>query len=153
MALNISKYKDVNYKSLKSSAENALREITTVDAQLKTVQNDLKNTAVLPNGIGRVLETALDATINPTTGLASIGVLKSHFKTLSAIAVAIERSQLKWEDFEKLSEKIKKEKAKKGTDSYDREYYNSLIEKRNQMITVLLQLETNIDTLVKKLFV
>lgn len=144
-----SKYKNVNYKSMRTSATNALKELSSIESNLAKVKDDLSNPANIPSGISTVILTALNFTTVPIKGTGSLGALKNYMSSLKNIANVIETLQKKWDSFEELQKKIKAEKAKKGTDEYNRDYYNSLVKLQNSAAIELLNLESKVDSLVR----
>jgi hypothetical protein len=151
MNLNKSKYKDVSYSDLKTSAQSALNDVNSLSSKLVSSLDVIKNPSIIPNGVGSVLTTSLNLVLEPTTGTGSIGALKKYLNSLIVIANEIGKAQEMWNKFELLLEEIKEEKAKKGSDDYRRDYYNSLITKRNEMIITLASMEAKIDELIKKI--
>lgn len=148
--LSASKYKDVKASNLKTSAESALKELTTIEQSLTSVKSDLTNKSVIPNGVGTVVSTALSFVTNPVQGSFSIGALKRYLSTLQTIAAEISTLQEKWKAYEKILQKIKEEREK-DDEHFSQSRYNALIRQRNQMMLTLMQLESKIDIRVRSI--
>ncbi len=143
-----SKYEKVKASSLKTSAENALKEVNAIEKNLGLVKTELSNHSVIPNGVGTITLTALNYIMNPVQGTFSIGALKRYLSTLQTIAAEIITLQEKWKAYNKVLEKIKKEKEKDEED-FSMSRYTALVKQRNAMLPILLQLESKIDLRVK----
>lgn len=148
--LSASKYKNVKASSLKSSAESALKELTTIENNLGIAKAELSSRSVIPNGVGTVVSTALNFVMNPVQGAFSIGALKRYLSTLQTIAAEISTLQEKWKAYEKILEKIKEEREK-DDEHFSQSRYNALIRQRNQMMLTLMQLESKIDIRVRSI--
>lgn len=147
---SVSKYKNVNATSLKTSAESALKDITAIETSLKIVKSDLSNRAIVPNEVSRVALTALNFAMNSTQGEFSIGALKRYVTALKAIADDITTMQKKLKSYEKVLEDIKKE-SKKSDDDFSESRYRNLINQRNRMLVIIMNLESRIDVQVKRI--
>lgn len=151
MNLRPSQYDRVNTYSLKSQASEADKMLSNIVRNLRPVKDTLSNSDIIPNGVGVVSLTALNFTLDASRGAGSINALQSSLRNLVQIANLIENSKSAYQSLLALYDQAEEERDKKGTEDYDRDYYNRLVRCIESRLEEYRRIESKIDSLVREI--